>query len=65
MIGVFDKDQVDADRGAGDGRTDSLYSTTGRQIACPDCTPCGHDGGASDIEGGQVEVFDIVSVFIL
>ena len=64
MVGIFDKDQIDADRGAGDGRTDSLYGTTGRHIGCPDWRPWGHDDGASDVEGGQVEVFDVVSVSI-
>ena len=65
MIYIFDKDQVDADHGAGERRTDSLYGTTGRHIACPDCSPCGHDDGASDFEGGQVEVFDVVPFHIV
>ena len=61
MIEVFDKDQVDADHGAGDGRTDSLDGATGRDIASSDYSPCGDDDGAPDFEGGQVEVFDVVS----
>ena len=62
MLDVFDKDQVDADHGAGDGRPDSLDGATGWYIASSDYSPCGDDDGAPDFEGGQVEVFDVVSV---
>ena len=64
MVYIFDEDQVDADHGAGQGRTDSLHGTTGRHIACIDCSPCGDDDAASDFEGGQVEVFDVVPFVI-
>ena len=63
MACILDEDQVDADHRAGQGRPDSLHGTTGRHIAGIDCSACGDDDTASDFEGGQIEVFDVVSFF--
>ena len=62
MIRACRKYQVYADHRARHRSTDRLHRTTRRDIAGPHWSPGGHHGGASDVEGGEVEVFDTVPV---